>query len=72
VVVSSIIGGVLLLVDFSGGGAVAVAVAVDSLVLLGGLASSVSGTIGALVLLSLKTFDLLLGLGDVLQGMYVS
>ena len=56
---------VLLLGDFSVGGSVTV----DGLVLLGGLAGSVGGTVGALVLLSLETLDLLLGLGDVLRDM---
>jgi hypothetical protein len=64
-VVGGVISAILLLVGFSIDGSVTV----DGLVLLGGLAGSVGGTIGALILLSLKTLDLLLGLGDVLQDM---
>jgi hypothetical protein len=40
--------------------------AVDSLVLLSGLAGGVGGAVGALILLGLEALDLLLCLGDVL------
>jgi hypothetical protein len=60
-VVCGVGGGVLLL-------GVGGSVAVGGLVLLGGLAGGIGGTVGALVLLRLQLFDLLLGLGNVLQA----